>query len=79
MIESSAAYLAAITGDTRRVLLKAVINIIDPDMRLTGGSADSLAPWAKTAELYDYRLTTARSISRPTSSRVWPRTSPWRS
>lgn len=48
MIESSAAYLAAITGDTRRVLLKAVINIIDPDMQLTGGSADSLAPWAKT-------------------------------
>ena len=60
MIESSAAYLAAITGDTRRVLLKAVINIIDPDMQLTGGSADSLAPWAKTAELYDYRFTTAR-------------------
>lgn len=60
MIESSAAYLAAITGDTRRVLLKAVIHIIDPDMQLTGGSADSLAPWAKTAELYDYRFTTAR-------------------
>ena len=60
MIESSAAYLAAITGDTRRVLLKAVIQIIDPDMQLTGGSADSLAPWAKTAELYDYRFTTAR-------------------
>ena len=60
MIESSAAYIAAITGDTRRVLLKAVIHIIDPDMQLTGGSADSLAPWAKTAELYDYRFTTAR-------------------
>lgn len=60
MIESSAAYLSAITGDTRRVLLKAVIHIIDPDMQLTGGSADSLAPWAKTAELYDYRFTTAR-------------------
>ena len=60
MIESSAAYLAAITGDARRVLLKAVIHIIDPDMQLTGGSADSLAPWAKTAELYDYRFTTAR-------------------
>ena len=60
MIESSAAYRAAITGDARRVLLKAVINIIDPDMQLTGGSADSLAPWAKTAELYDYRFTTAR-------------------
>ncbi|MFR0798476.1 MAG: hypothetical protein ACLSHJ_06845 [Oscillospiraceae bacterium] len=60
MIESSAAYIAAITGDTRRVLLKAVIHIIDPDIQLTGGSADSLAPWAKTAELYDYRFTTAR-------------------
>lgn len=30
MLSSSAAYEAAITGDTRRMYLKAVIDIIDP-------------------------------------------------
>ena len=33
MIESTAAYQAAITGDTRRIFLRALIDIIDPDLQ----------------------------------------------
>lgn len=39
MIQSSEAYNAAITGDARRILLRAAIDIIDPD--LTWGTVDS--------------------------------------
>lgn len=39
MIQSSEAYQAAVTGDSRRVLLRAVIDIIDPD--ITYGTVDS--------------------------------------
>lgn len=60
MLESSAAYLAAVTGDSRRVLLKAVVDIIDPDIEMGAVTADSAAPWSKGAELYDRDTTTAR-------------------
>lgn len=39
MIESTAAYQAAITGDTRRIFLRALIDIIDPDLQW--GTVDS--------------------------------------
>ena len=32
MIKSSAAYQAAITGDARRILLRAIIDLISPDI-----------------------------------------------
>lgn len=60
MIESSAAYLAAVTGDSRRVLLKAVVDIIDPDIEMGAVSADSKAAWSQDAALYDRDTTTAR-------------------
>ena len=39
MLSSSAAYQAAITGDSRRILLQAIIDIIDPD--IVYGTVDS--------------------------------------
>lgn len=60
MIESSAAYLAAVTGDSRRVLLKAVVDIIDPDITPSGVTASSKAPWTQDARLYDREFTTER-------------------
>lgn len=39
MIESTSAYQAAITGDTRRIFLRAIIDIIDPDLQW--GTVDS--------------------------------------
>lgn len=60
MIESSAAYLAAVTGDSRRVLLKAAVDITSPDIEFGGATASSRAPWVKDAELHDRDTTTAR-------------------
>ena len=39
MQTSTAAYQAAITGDSRRILLQAIIDIIDPD--IVYGTVDS--------------------------------------
>lgn len=39
MLSSSAAYQAAITGDVRRILLRAIIDVIDPD--IVYGAVDS--------------------------------------
>ena len=39
MLNSTAAYQAAITGDSRRILLQAIIDIIDPD--IVYGTVDS--------------------------------------
>ena len=38
MIESSQASKAAITGETRRMVLRAVINIISPDIAFGAGN-----------------------------------------
>lgn len=53
MIERSAAYQAAITGDARRILLKAVIDIIDPDITYGIVNSSGAASWSKPAQLYD--------------------------
>lgn len=53
MIETSAAYKAAITGDARRTLLKAVIDIIDPDLTYQKSTSSSEAAFSKKEELHD--------------------------
>ena len=53
MIKSSAAYLAAVTGDARRMLLKAVVDISDPDIALGAVTSSGLAPWSKPEQLTD--------------------------
>lgn len=53
MLDQSAAYKAAITGDARRILLKAVVEIIDPDMTYGAASASGAAPWARTEQMTD--------------------------
>ena len=51
MIETSAAYKAAITADSRRMLLKAVIDIIDPDIEFLDSTSSGSAPWSKPEQL----------------------------
>lgn len=51
MIKLGEAYAAAITGTSRRVLLKAVVNIIDPDMAFSGVTSSGQAWWAKPEQL----------------------------
>lgn len=53
MIKSGQAYHAAITGDARRVLLRAVIDIISPDIVFGAGEVSGQIPWSKPEQLHD--------------------------
>lgn len=53
MIEHSDEYRNAITADARKIYIKAVIDISDPDMVLPDPTATSTAPWTKPKELHD--------------------------
>lgn len=53
MIDSSAAYRSAIVGDTRRVLLKAVVDIIDPDIVYGAGETSGQIAYSKPEQLHD--------------------------
>lgn len=53
MIKSGQAYHAAITGDARRVLLRAMINIISPDIVFGAGETSGQIPWSKPEQLHD--------------------------
>lgn len=53
MINTSDAFKAAITADTRRIYLKAVIDITDPDIVYEGVTASTEAIYSKSAELYN--------------------------
>lgn len=53
MINATEQYKAAIVGAARRIYIKAVVDISDPDMVLPDPTATSTAPWTKPAELHD--------------------------
>lgn len=53
MIKSTDAYRAAIVGDSRRMLLRAVIDIIDPDIVYGEVTAESQSKYTRTEELHD--------------------------
>lgn len=53
MIKSGQAYHAAITGDARRVLLRAVIDIISPDIVFQASGTSGQIAWSNLRQLYD--------------------------
>jgi hypothetical protein len=53
MIKSGQAYHAAITGDARRVLLRAVIDIISPDIVFGAGETSGQIPWSNLEQIHD--------------------------
>ena len=53
MIDSSQAYQAAIVGDSRRVLMKLVIDIIDPDLIYSGVETNGHTAISKPDQIYD--------------------------
>lgn len=53
MINATEQYKTAIVGPARRIYIKAVVDISDPDMVLPDPTATSTAPWTKPAELHD--------------------------
>lgn len=57
MIESSAAYRAAITGDARRIFLRSVIDIIDPDMVIGSADSSGFTAFSKPEQLHNKNFT----------------------
>lgn len=53
MIKSTAAYQAAITGDARRILLRAIIDLISPDIVYSAGETSGQIPWSQLAQIHD--------------------------
>ena len=53
MIKSTPAYRAAISARVRRILLRAVVDIVDPDLTYGAAVADSESPWSKPEQLHD--------------------------
>lgn len=53
MLDSTKAYRAAVTGDSRKILLKAVLKLVDPDIKYSGAFVYKEAPFSKKAQLYD--------------------------
>lgn len=53
MIKSSAAYQAAITGDARRILLRAVLDLISPDIVYGSGASSGKISWSNLAQIHD--------------------------
>lgn len=53
MLDQSAAYQAAITGDARRILLQAVIDIISPDITYGTLSSSGQAAWSNAEQGHD--------------------------
>lgn len=56
MIQSSEAYRAAITADSRRMLLRAIIDIIDPDITYTTPTSSGQASFSRPEQLYDKEM-----------------------
>ena len=53
MINATDGYKAAIVGDVRRMFIKAMLEIIDPDIQYGASNGSDLAPWAKIEQLGD--------------------------
>ncbi len=53
MLEITDGYKSAIVGDVRRMLIKAVIDISDPDMTFGEVTSSGAAPFSKPAQLHD--------------------------
>lgn len=56
MLEQSEAYKAAITADARRILLRAAVDISDPDMQCLPVTYSSAAPFSKPDQLHDRNM-----------------------
>jgi hypothetical protein len=58
MIESTAQYQAAIVGKSRRIYIRAVIDISDPDMIILDPVSSSIAPWTVPESLHNRNMET---------------------
>lgn len=56
MISTSTAYKAAITGDARRMRVRVIVDLSDPDMTGLNVSAPPLEPWSNVEQLFDKKV-----------------------
>ena len=56
MTNNSPEYYAAITADARRILLRAVIDIISPDIVYGDAESSSMSPYSKPEQLNDKEI-----------------------
>ena len=56
MIDSTQAYQTSIVGESRRIYIRAVIDISDPDMVFLTPVASSTAPWSRPEQLHDKNM-----------------------
>lgn len=56
MLERTTAYDEAIVADARRILLRAVVDISDPDKTFLPATASDEAPWSRKNQIYDRKF-----------------------
>ena len=63
MLECTDGYKRAIVGDTRRMYIKAMLAIIDPDIVYGASNGSGAVPWSKPAQLHDKKFELERSVA----------------
>ena len=53
MLECTDSYKAAIVGDVRRMYIKAILDIVDPDLVYGSAGSSGEAPWSRPEQLHD--------------------------
>lgn len=56
MLSITDGYRAAVVGDVRRMLIKAVLEIVDPDITFGASNGSGSAAWSKPEQLHDKEL-----------------------
>ena len=56
MLSITDGYRAAVVGDVRRMLIKAVLEIVDPDITFGASNSSEAAAWSKPEQLHDKYL-----------------------
>ena len=57
MLDTSQSWYQAITADARRILISAIISIIDPDMEYGAVTSQSAAPYSQPEQIHDKEFT----------------------
>ena len=56
MLEISDGYRSAVVGDVRRMLIKAILDLVDPDIVYGIVDSSGAAAWSKPEQLYDREM-----------------------
>lgn len=71
MLEMTDGYRSAIVGDVRQMFIKAMLELIDPDIVYEASNGSGAAPWSKPEQLYDKVMATDSRYSTLEPGR-WP-------